>query len=660
MMLEPAARSENSCKRCHRRKKRCDKTLPQCHACQHAKVACSFLDDEAQVASYPIAYVRQLERRVKDLEQRLASALTTQASHNEPSAYAWDHDTEAHLSDLGTAFLHSDSVTNHSPTLPCDANPVLNFDPLPVSPNKTRVSAPRTDSLAEELRLLSLEAAAERYLGSSSGLSLAKLTQTVLQRLSPDQDGFVFDGESDDNQQSHESEPDTSSNLNPIFFEMHPSLASPLPLNSLLGNTAEDFEDSMALSLLDASHISYILEFYFAHSHTLYPMIRKGEFEAVLWGTYADPLDPLAQSPLWQFRIWMVLAIGSTTYCSVSLMDETESVQFFNKAMTYFESAMGCGDLAGLEVLMLQVSYSFFNKIGPNTWFLVGVAARMATGMGLHTAEVYQSLAVDAAEQQKRIFFCLYMMDRVVSLALGRPFAIQDDDITVEPFSDVDDENIKPDGITSTINLEPSTMAVPLHILALRRIASDIGTQVHSPKFSRQQSPEAREETLQSLHKRLLDWRRSMPFPLPDLQSKVPHLCTSWFDLNYYTHVIMLYRPSPLSPSLDLAKMKILAEASGMAIRQAINMHRQRRFAYNWLNLVAIFNSALSLMYTSTAQTDDISLVLDHARAIDDLELVVELLEAFSTKFSSAKKIQGMVQTVSAKLKVYMVPAVGY
>lgn len=155
----------------------------------------------------------------------------------------------------------------------------------------------------------------------------------------------MFDGESDDNQQSHESEPDTSSNLNPIFFEMHPSLASPLPLNSSLGNTAEDFEDSMALSLLDPSHISYILEFYFAHSHTLYPMIRKGEFEAVLWGIYADPLDPLAQSPLWQFRIWMVLAIGSTTYCSVSLMDETESVQFFNKAMTYFESAMGCGDL---------------------------------------------------------------------------------------------------------------------------------------------------------------------------------------------------------------------------------------------------------------------------------------------------------------------------
>ena len=82
---------------------------------------------------------------------------------------------------------------------------------------------------------------------------------------------------------------------------------------------------------------------------------------------------------------------------------------------------------------MLQVSYSFFNKIGPSmcsslclflgtkpltpedTWFLVGVAARMATGMGLHTSEIYQFLTVDMAEQQKRIFFCLYMMDRYVA-----------------------------------------------------------------------------------------------------------------------------------------------------------------------------------------------------------------------------------------------------
>lgn len=200
-------------------------------------------------------------------------------------------------------------------------------------------------------------------------------------------------------------------------------------------------------------------------------------------------------------------------------------------------------------------------------------------------------------------------------------------------------------------------MAVPLHILALRKIASDIGSKIHATKYvSERQSFEARDQIIQQLHKRLVEWRRSMPFPLPDLQSKVPHLCTSWFDLNYYTHVIMLYRPSPISPVLDVSKMKILAEASDMAIRQAINLHRQRRFAYNWLNLVAVFNSALSLMYTSTAALADesrLALVMDQSRAIAGLELAVELLDSFSSKFPSARKIQTMIQTVIARLNVY-------
>jgi hypothetical protein len=229
-----------------------------------------------------------------------------------------------------------------------------------------------------------------------------------------------------------------------------------------------------------------------------------------------------------------------------------------------------------------------------------------------------------------------------------------------QPFADADDENIKPEGILASTTLEPSTTAIPLHILALRKIASDIGSRVHATKYAQRQNPEACDEIIQDLHKRLIEWRRSMPFPLPDLQSKVPHLCTSWFDFNYYTHVIMLYRPSPLSPNLDLSKLKILAEASGMAIRQAINLHRQSRFAYNWLNLVAVFNSALSLMYTSTAHNDNMALVLDHSRAIDDLGLAIDLLEAFGKKFPSAKKIQGMIQAVSARLKMYNISPVGF
>jgi hypothetical protein len=37
-------------------------------------------------------------------------------------------------------------------------------------------------------------------------------------------------------------------------------------------------------------------------------------------------------------------------------MDETEPLQFFNKAMTYFETAMGCGDLVRIIFITLVSS----------------------------------------------------------------------------------------------------------------------------------------------------------------------------------------------------------------------------------------------------------------------------------------------------------------
>ncbi len=137
-------------------------------------------------------------------------------------------------------------------------------------------------------------------------------------------------------------------------------------------------------------------------------------------------------------------------------------------------------------------------------------------------------------------------------------------------------------------------MAIPLHILALRRIAAKITRQVYSSRQAATLNTEQREAILRALHQELVDWRRAMPFPLPDVDDQVPQLCTSWFDFNYYTHLAMLYRPSPLLPTMDRERVRTLEEAASMSIRQAFSMHRQRRLAYNWLNLLALFTATLS------------------------------------------------------------------
>lgn len=199
--------------------------------------------------------------------------------------------------------------------------------------------------------------------------------------------------------------------------------------------------------------------------------------------------------------------------------------------------------------------------------------------------------------------------------------------------------------------LEPSLMAIPRHILDLRRIASKISTQVYgNPATIRANAPR-RDEIIHSLHRELIDWRRNMPFPLPDVHPRVPHLSSNWYDFNYYIHLAMLYRPSPLFPTLDQVMVKKLANAASMSIHQAYAMHRQKRFAYNWLNLLSLFTSTISLIYASTVQPQALGVYLQEAQVTDDLEIVLQLFDKLNGKFSGAKNIQCIIDRVLQRYK---------
>ncbi|KAI0893766.1 fungal-specific transcription factor domain-containing protein [Annulohypoxylon nitens] len=633
-----------SCQRCHRRKKKCDRTLPQCDTCMKANVQCSFLvDGDQQSGTYPIAFVQGLESRIQELEGQLALAL--EATHNCPEPPTPSN------GEIGT-----ESIRSPAQQAPSDGILGDSFSPFSTHTQaQSSIEHIPAISMARELRILSLEVAAEnRHLGSSSGLSFAKLTQTILKRLSPDRTDFVFAGisQGDDilGQINWDSPPD--------FFHPHmmnfPNIAGFGPTlfgNMSLSRIIEPSDSLSDLCLPSKTRADQLTSFYFAHSHTLYPIINRSEFLALLDRIYEQPLDTSSMDPASLFRVWMILAIGSSSRSSVSVVEESEALLYYNKALEYFEAAFDYGDMVALETIMLQVSFSFFNQFGPNTWLLVGNAARIAIGLGLHTSSAYERLPFNVAEMRKRVFFSIYMMDRVISIALGRPFAIQDDDIEIEPFIDVDDDEIDDIEARGRDRLEPSILSVPRHILHLRRIASKISRQVYGNQATIRANTPHREDIIHSLHKELIDWRRNTPFPLPDVHPRVPHLCSNWYDFNYYTHMAMLYRPSPLFPTLDQVMVKKLANAASMSIRQAYTMHRQKRFAYNWLNLLSLFMSTISLIYASTAQPQELVSYLQKAQVIDDLELVLQLFEKLNGKFPGAKNIQCIIDRVLRRYK---------
>merc|ERR1712000_248500 len=76
-------RSPTVCYLCRQRKTKCDRTLPRCGFCVKAKVECRYVA-RPKKRGLRAGYVSQLETRIENLEEQLAS-LKQQQQHRPPS-----------------------------------------------------------------------------------------------------------------------------------------------------------------------------------------------------------------------------------------------------------------------------------------------------------------------------------------------------------------------------------------------------------------------------------------------------------------------------------------------------------------------------------------------------------------------------------------------
>ena len=89
--------------------------------------------------------------------------------------------------------------------------------------------------------------------------------------------------------------------------------------------------------------------------------------------------------------------------------------------------------LDGLQAILLLVWYSMLSPGKGSIWFLVGLATRTCVDLGLNDELNIQHMALDAVQldMRRRLFWCTYEVDRLLSQLLGRPPAIPDGFINV-------------------------------------------------------------------------------------------------------------------------------------------------------------------------------------------------------------------------------------
>lgn len=681
-------RNVSACNRCRLRKNRCDQRLPRCQSCEKAGVHCVGYDVTLK-REIPRSYVFFLESRVSYLEKLLAN---NRIEFRPPTAYEGEEEAEAVKND--TRETKANSSPGYDVSLSSRVKRERTDDNEDSSesqqqPVRLQGDGWGIDDMASNIGVVSIQGTSDsRYLGSASGISFARLVFAAVRSSVPDggsTERIATQSVTEPFRQSGSRIgvlPSRSSMRDSVFsFQSRPTMKqAPFP---------------------DSEVAERLVDLYFEHANPQIPILHRNEFMGLFDRVYRCAPDERSQRDLYSLNI--VCAIGAGIIYDTrpdSHDDQRQSnssaqkrqrlsgqqsqpEEYYASAIIHLESCPGAipgGDghsgLEELQAVLLLASFALLRPVPPGLWYIIGVAVRSAIDLGLHyeggtgidtmieqeglvrsikdaNAHGEQRVSeeqrrVDPQERgrrewirdlRRRLWWCVYAFDRLVSTCVGRPFGISDDVITTEFPSELDDSFITKSGI-----LEPTSPNTPsykrsaLHYVKLRLLQSEIQqvlqhqqachtrkiAKIRGNRYMHTNLPCAflqKFETFGSWRKdverRLLEWKESAP----SSEAIGVRFPVEFLELNYWQSVVMLYRqnlvaPEPLtreihspvdisSPSIaeieddedeDDICMKV-AEAGRMVLRIYRKMHRVRLVNYTYLSTHHLFMAGKSIRY---------------------------------------------------------------
>ncbi|KAF3931293.1 hypothetical protein ABW19_dt0200047 [Dactylella cylindrospora] len=411
-----------------------------------------------------------------------------------------------------------------------------------------------------------------------------------------------------------------------------------------------------------------LVELYFEHSNPQIPILHRGEFMKLFDAAY-DLRPGEARSPQTLYLLNIVFAIGAGIFVDRTpapspgagadgrgpYEGKQQPEAYHAAAIVHLEEFLraSSGGLEELQAVLLLAAYAILRPVSPGVWYIIGVAMRLAVDLGLFTEEVVPKGVGDDGmrgwrrDLRRRLFWCTYSLDRLVSTCVGRPVQIADEVIGIEFPSFLPDEFITPTGIkTPAVPPQATYKSISYAYFKLRLLQSEI-LQVHHYQQTHNHPnslPQHVHPTGLNLvtpflkpHQNLVEWRNDVDSRLKEWFNGCPKnkevtgcaFSLEFLELNYWLTLMMLYRPSLSVPDLlaekfggsidPNSKMKVdslekprdrtrekeeeervyvvVADAGMKVLRLYRQLHRMRQVNHTFLAVHHLFMAGISFLY---------------------------------------------------------------
>ncbi|KAK1635549.1 fungal-specific transcription factor domain-containing protein [Colletotrichum phormii] len=684
-----AGRVWQACLACRRKKIKCDGKQP-CHNCSSRDQTCEFpgTKDNASASRY---YVTSFEARCQQMDtlcQRL-EVLTGQlsqsigvlnqhspvsASQNQPSDCIKVHVTEILKSLPGFATLLSQATTSPARRdLGTDADLTLYAgsagmnDPTRAIDEESETSSSKSDdddddgssTVVDTLRLAKSSAedlsqagalvrdsyGRPRFVGGAANNLIVEAAKSLLPSLittTPSSTGV-----------SHET-PNLADLEIPSFVrgKLWPPLPY-IPRPESLPRPPQYVSD-------------LLVSLYFDKLHYTFPILIKPHFMNRYQKLLRSGTDSSSPKRGRFLMVFFAVCACASGLLPSNLESGLPGIEFYQKALLILTASTGESSIEKVQCLgLLSMCSAGWNTLS-QSWNLAGQAVRGAIDMGLHVSDHcvgcpfrcsspagLSSKELAFQEHSRRVWWCVYTLDRTTSICLGRPLAVQDEDCHCELPLDVRDEDIV-SGIKSQRTIDEEAMMSPMSgFLAFARLCRLAGKiqEFSSPLKLRKIASADADKTHRFLARvdahdqALRKWLESLPgeiqFSANRKNKKHGDISMVHCVITFFLHagsLINLYRYSALRNKVDV---------SG-AIDQCVNAAQGCIYVADMVRdlVPSSHHLAICVHYLMLSGIILLRVPLDRSNAalLEDAEKCAQSLKDLEPRWSGAKRSREIIE----------------
>ncbi|KAI9739552.1 MAG: hypothetical protein M1834_006268 [Cirrosporium novae-zelandiae] len=371
---------------------------------------------------------------------------------------------------------------------------------------------------------------------------------------------------------------------------------------------------------------------YFKHVHRAYPFINRAkvleDIEAV-GDLTEDGIGTIST------KLYMIMAIGCTTLQRAGRLPDGIFAKFRISYADIVQECLHKNNIESMETLVLLGLYSLFDPSGLSPWTITGILSRQVIALGLSRKSLQSNRSSPhELELQNRLFWSIYVFDRMISVSLGLPVGMNDEKANIPLPSITMEEYTSPERTTLAVTLQ-----VNRHIISLRQIEENILKKVHLPNQNMISSLSQADKfsIIQDLRSQVEDWysHGCLLVPLEIDRDRIPfHNTVPWLNVRYHNLLILLYSPSHFHSDISLAQLMDLQRSAQSYVQSSAVLLQKHQLPLNWITLYRLIPICAVLLYCFV-RLKGVRRPFDSK---EEVEICADILDAFPERWQIAKR----------------------